>query len=277
MKNKVNRALAAKKNKILFVAILFASVFSTHVNAQLEVLTSGDVRMSKYLAINGAAISDSVSIKVMAPGINTAGRGAYGIYSTIKQSHPLFVTSGIGVGVLGRTQPFGGSSSLDTELTRPTSAPFYAGVVGMSSLSVGVYGTTLSSLPPMWMDGNYAGFFEGDVKVSGMIYGTVLDMGDNRHMANVNRLGNRDNPDLISLLNPVSFTLSQESVPANQRDANTTHYGFVAQELQEIAPELVSEDGAGYLYINYMELIPLLVQKVQELSAEVEELKKQNQ
>ena len=53
------------------------------------------------------------------------------------------------------------------------------------------------------------------------------------------------------------------------------HYGFVAQELQEIAPELIREDGAGYLSINYIELIPLLVQKVQDLSAEVEELKAQ--
>ena len=39
--------------------------------------------------------------------------------------------------------------------------------------------------------------------------------------------------------------------------------------------DMVHEDGAGYLSVNYTELIPLLIQAVQELSAKVEELKKQ--
>ena len=43
------------------------------------------------------------------------------------------------------------------------------------------------------------------------------------------------------------------------------HYGFLAQDVQKLFPELVHEDGAGYLSVNYVELIPLLVQAVQEL------------
>ena len=255
------------KNKILLGAMLvLACAYSQLANAQLEVISTGDVEISKKLAINGASISDSVSTKVMAPCVNSAGRGGYGIYSIIKQSHPLIVTSGIGVGVLGRTLPYGSNASLNTELPRPAYSPFYAGIVGMSSLCVGVYGTTLSSLPSVWTEGNYAGYFEGSIKVTGLIYGNVAKMGDSRLMANISQLESKDHQDLINRLNPVSFMLNQENVQASQRDTNTTHYGFVAQEVKEIAPELVYEDETGYLSINYMELIPLLVHKVQELS-----------
>lgn len=49
----------------------------------------------------------------------------------------------------------------------------------------------------------------------------------------------------------------------------------MAQDVQKLFPDMVHEDGAGYLSVNYIELIPLLIQTVQELSTEVEELKKQ--
>ena len=58
-------------------------------------------------------------------------------------------------------------------------------------------------------------------------------------------------------------------------DDHRTHYGFDAQELQKLFPELVHEDKMGNISINYVELIPLLVQTIQKLSAEVTELKLQ--
>lgn len=58
-------------------------------------------------------------------------------------------------------------------------------------------------------------------------------------------------------------------------DYDRSHYGFLAQDVQKLFPELVHEDRNGYMSVNYVELIPLLVQAVQELSAEVAELKKQ--
>ena len=95
-------------------------------------------------------------------------------------------------------------------------------------------------------------------------------------MQNVTQLNNRTSSDIISQLTPVSYTMSQEDESEQSVSNNTTHYGFIAQEVQQIAPELVQTDKAGNLSINYLELIPLLVQKVQELSAEVETLKAQN-
>lgn len=58
------------------------------------------------------------------------------------------------------------------------------------------------------------------------------------------------------------------------KDADTsTHFGFIAQELREIYPNLVYEDKQGYLSVNYIEMIPILVDAIKELKAEINELK----
>lgn len=45
--------------------------------------------------------------------------------------------------------------------------------------------------------------------------------------------------------------------------------GFIAQELREVLPELVTEDAEGYLSIAYTEVIPVLTQAIQELHTQV--------
>ena len=57
---------------------------------------------------------------------------------------------------------------------------------------------------------------------------------------------------------------------------NNKHYGLVAQELQEIYPDLVVESQDGYLAINYLEMIPLLIRSVQELKSELDASKHSN-
>lgn len=54
------------------------------------------------------------------------------------------------------------------------------------------------------------------------------------------------------------------------------HFGFIAQEVKEIYPELVKTDNDGYMYIDYIGMIPLLVNAVGELNAQIEELKAEN-
>jgi hypothetical protein len=54
---------------------------------------------------------------------------------------------------------------------------------------------------------------------------------------------------------------------------NKKHYGFIAQEMEEIYPELVKDSSFGYKTINYIELIPLLVLKINEMQKEIDELK----
>ncbi len=49
-------------------------------------------------------------------------------------------------------------------------------------------------------------------------------------------------------------------------------YGFIAQEVREILPDLVIEDEEGYLAINYTGVIPLLVEAYKNLQTQVEYL-----
>lgn len=54
------------------------------------------------------------------------------------------------------------------------------------------------------------------------------------------------------------------------------HFGLSAQELQAIYPNLVLEGQDGYLYVNYTELVPILIRSIQELKAELDEVKGEN-
>jgi len=54
------------------------------------------------------------------------------------------------------------------------------------------------------------------------------------------------------------------------------HYGFIAQEFEKEFPELVSikpDKNANYKAINYLEIVPLLVNKIQQMQEEIDELK----
>ena len=48
-----------------------------------------------------------------------------------------------------------------------------------------------------------------------------------------------------------------------------THFGFIAQELREVYPDLVYEDEQGFLSIDYIGMIPMLLEAIKELRAEI--------
>ena len=56
-------------------------------------------------------------------------------------------------------------------------------------------------------------------------------------------------------------------------ETHTKNIGCIAQDLQEICPEIVHEDKDGYLSIEETKLVYLLLQEVKELKKEIKELK----
>jgi len=50
--------------------------------------------------------------------------------------------------------------------------------------------------------------------------------------------------------------------------------GVVAQEVQKVLPEIVTERKNGYLGVDYKRIVPLLIESIKELKQEVEDLKK---
>jgi hypothetical protein len=77
--------------------------------------------------------------------------------------------------------------------------------------------------------------------------------------------------DKVLKLNPISFYWKDENMDKEK------HFGFVAQEVEEVLPELVRQDSQGKKTLSYNELIPYLVRAIQEQQKEIEELKAQIQ
>ena len=51
--------------------------------------------------------------------------------------------------------------------------------------------------------------------------------------------------------------------------------GLLAQEVQKVFPELVSEDENGMLAVNYQALVPVLINALKELESETSSLESQ--
>lgn len=85
--------------------------------------------------------------------------------------------------------------------------------------------------------------------------------------------------DKVMLLNPVNYLFKQD-IMINNGDKKVhfnlpegNQFGFIAQDLEEIFPEMVNSD-AEYKAVNYSMLIPVLTQAIKEQQAIIE---KQNQ
>jgi hypothetical protein len=59
-------------------------------------------------------------------------------------------------------------------------------------------------------------------------------------------------------------------------DREGKSYGFIAQDLEKIAPELVKTNTNNYKAINYIELLPVMFEEIKVLKSRVEELEKAN-
>ena len=72
---------------------------------------------------------------------------------------------------------------------------------------------------------------------------------------------------IVNSLTGYSFTWNEES----NREGDDL--GVIAQDVQEVLPSIVKERDNGYLAVDYIKLIPVLLEEVKRLNAEVEKLK----
>lgn len=97
--------------------------------------------------------------------------------------------------------------------------------------------------------------------------GTVYNYSDARAKTNVK--GINYGLSTLNKLRPVSYNLIKN--PSGQNNHN--ELGLIAQELEQVMPELVRTDSEGKKLVNYTGLIPVLIKSIQELQKEVEALK----
>lgn len=159
--------------------------------------------------------------------------------------------------------------------------------------------------------GTYAGYFHGDVRVVGALYANVLTptASSSTGLSNV-MLYSQEKPvsDLLSTVEMVeirnenvehSFNRKSDfqsektqdflngyqefpllSIEEQEKQNNTkmssVKYGLAAEQLKDVYPELVYEDAEGNVSINYVEMVPLLVQSINELNARIKVLEEKN-
>lgn len=202
-----------------------------------------------------------------------------GVYGLSTRTQPS--SSGIAYGVMGQA-------------SNATSGYNYGvyGTFGGSSYGAGVVGTTNGNFN-IFMDGRYAGYFMGNVLTTGSVTAaSFVTSSDRRLKTNICSLTESAKESgvlsTILSLNPVQYKLKQlynesldgdsshVSIPVydeKSQQFQKTHFGLIAQELQKEYPELVYEQDNGYLSVDYVGLIPILIQSAKEMKAQIDVLK----
>jgi hypothetical protein len=162
----------------------------------------------------------------------------------------------------------------------------YNGRVGNNTSNTRYF--TPGQQPVLWTTTTYSGKtvltpissnYE-NVYIPGNLYvdGSIINPSDLILKDNITEISS-DLSDAIMRLKPSQFTFKSDS-------SNQVHYGFIAQEFEEHFPELVTlkpnpqikqyinpMNSQNINSINYLEILPLLVHKIQSMQQEIDELK----
>ena len=144
-------------------------------------------------------------------------------------------------------------------------------ITGISSFScngTGYFGGILS--------GGSSATFVGDV---------TANTSDKRLKTNVRKIDNA--LEKVSQINGVYYNFTDEALKLNHTLDKKEQVGLLAQEVQSVLPHIIkpapfdidresgeSISGENYLTIQYEKIVPLLLEAIKELKAEVEELKR---
>lgn len=300
--------------KKIFLLASLIGCFVVNVNAQLNVdPVSGNVAIKttatplSSLSIGGAGFNDfnvySTSAKC---GIYCTTTGNGDNWGKAGEFYNIGKNNNFIVGVRGEIGPVNGpdlnsgrSYGLFGKAGYATSGwnyGVYGQIVGAHN-GAGIYGTSNISENGTYIDGRYAGYFNGNTKVVGNlnVTGTVSGLllgqsanfiGETRNLnSKIENVSNnlsgltaisyyKDNPMSAKSIVNYGDTIVEEQKMTIIESQNIAkkHFGLSADRLEEVYPDLVYINEDGSKSINYVEMIPLLVQSINELKLKIEEM-----
>jgi hypothetical protein len=193
-------------------------------------------------------------------GGNPLGSSNISVNSNTKQSGPN--TSG------GKNQAF---VSLGIKQLTTSTPPQQQYWITKSNIYNSVSTTSITSSPS-----TLSVYIPKDLYVAGTIYGTVVAPSDVSVKENIRDLSLGVDFNKLLELEPKQYTYKDDL-------EHKIHYGLIAQDVEKIYPELIYsiQDDEGGINephilksINYVELLPILLLKIQDLQKQVDELKK---
>lgn len=278
------------------IIIISLCTLAFSASAQFKVLSSGNTYITCDTngknGISLSALSNSNSPSTLCGGAFTAvgttqAIGVRGIANSGTTSIGIYGTASYGtksIGVLGG--------------------------IAQSNVTTGaaIYGTVFNDTGSGLSTGDkYAGFFRGNVKATGSIVaGSTIQgalLGESASSSNSSEGGQSlRGISVASSLSGLNVTTYQKELPAmpveetifdldgdsskvmetpepdimDEQFYTKSHYALDADRLEEVFPDLVyvNKDGSSKV-INYVEMIPLLVQSINELNEKIEVLEGQ--
>ena len=111
------------------------------------------------------------------------------------------------------------------------------------------------------------------MEVDGKIKTTAVNLNSDARLkekvANINQ-----ETSFLNNLRPVSYYWNTKG--KEKGGDNCLQYGFIAQEVEKVAPNLVNTDADGYKSVNYIQVIPVLVKSLQDHALELQKEKEKN-
>ena len=281
--------------KKIIVSLLLATAPAV-LSAQLKVKSDGTVHIKdtasytvSYMAVGNLSETDFEESGYM--GIHAlryesaANNRAIAVFGEGKKQSLNSNTSAEAIGVWGNA--YGAAPGHNI------------GVLGTTNpdcVGVGLYATNEGDIAPYGNhpSGTYAAYFYGDTYSDGNLTTNALyNLSDIRLKKNIvpfaqskasagSALESLQNLEVLEYnLESPSGRLTVDSKEKKDNklselkavEAKRRHYGISAQELQKIYPDLVLEGQDGYLAVNYTELVPILIRSIQELKAELDEVR----
>jgi len=135
-------------------------------------------------------------------------------------------------------------------------------------LASGIWGIKNNSITPI-MNPPLNVLIQKDLTVLGTIHNTS-DETLKKNIVSLKESVIEGIDEKITKLTPVKFEFINDPT-------ETKRYGLIAQEVERLFPELVSEIEINKQIkktVNYIDLIPILLYKIQKMDKEIEELKR---
>ena len=257
--------------KIFSIISLFA--ISVAVNAQLKVLSTGKVIVADTASTSAAnltvgpvqSVSGTVGITSATAGTAMYNTAIYGRATNLSNGVNSIQMNSRNYGIRG----YAGESY--------TNYGVY-GALATNSSGAGVYGTTNVGSPAI--NGRYAGYFSGDLHATGAITGGIANPYDITTTNALDLSGVLD--DLCSISAkyydsnaPVPYPYFRDGI-GDDLLLTDHHYLLQLSTVATAFPNIVKTDGQGQQYVNYVEMIPILVKAIQELTEQVDALSEQS-
>ena len=144
------------------------------------------------------------------------------------------------------------------------------GVAGRAfgtGINYGVYGEASGGAT------NWAGYFVGDVNVdgaltvTGFINGTTVGTSDRRFKNDIHVIS--DGLELTKNLRGVRY-IWNDLAPGGR--SGQKDIGLIAQEVEQVLPELVVETATGFKAVNYSQIVAVLIEAIKEMDDKINSL-----